>query len=402
VKVALLNQHTDNFGDDLATLAHCDRLAKGVPALELELVYAPYEWGSEVPLKDVNVSHSKSLRDFRPRRRDLLPFVSLGSPTVSRHAARRVLPGDLVDVLERSDEVVISPCGAAIGMHRSIPSLVCAAAAVAYGHRPTFALNTVGPSGDRLFDRVALEVFKRSSMFVRERASFDYLIHHGIPSTLGVDSAFALGPLGPADVPRGPRPIVYVPADMALHPRFYRPSCSAAELYSMVARALASNTALDEHPIHLLPHVHGCLTVEREQVFEEASRAFRANGIADERLVLRDDVSDALGYAEALGAALFVVAMRYHGCVGAAMAGVPFITLAYENKMLEVAHHCDLDDLALRNDQLSLAVLERLIARVVRSPDRYGNKIAQRRGRLRELASGPPNSIIIRNWGTPE
>ena len=124
---------------------------------------------------------------------------------------------EMARTIRESDIIFVTPCGASIGIYKDWPFLIRLLFCLYEKKTPVFYLDTVGKSGDWLFDHLAAKVTKKSKMYVREKASFEYLKSIGVVAKQGVDTAFSLPPLYNQ---RSDRKIGIVTTQLDWHPDF--------------------------------------------------------------------------------------------------------------------------------------------------------------------------------------
>ena len=338
MRIMVLNQHGANYGDDAAGFAAMYHLKRKFPSAEFAIVYNYYEHtggGPELPNLGDGVKHYAKLW---PANRDYLKLAIglLSGVRVDDYLS--VEMRTLVNLVRTCDLVFISPCGANIGIYRDGDFLTRIMAATYAGAKPIFHLNTIGKSGTLIFDFLAKRVLKRSVLFVREWCSYELMGKMGLAAGVGPDTAFALPARPPAETVRD---VVLVPTDVR---RWFR-NCAGFDMETFereLCQELTQFAAANGMAIRLIPHIH--------HQSDEAELLNRIAGrLRDERAknvsVMIDEQYDTYeGYEDRIARASLVVSMRYHGVVLAAKNGVPFVSLAYENKMAEVAAYSGCTD----------------------------------------------------------
>ena len=87
-----------------------------------------------------------------------------------------------------------------------------------------------------------------------------------------------------------------------------------------------------------MPHLN---TSEEHEFIYKIIKTMKEN--YDFNDVYFDEIKDMYTYYEKIANSYMVVGMRYHSIVLAAKAGIPFVSLAYENKMLEVSRYTSME-----------------------------------------------------------
>ena len=322
-KIAIINQHSVNVGDEAAGYALIERLVDGYRIQSIDVFYN----GSEAipcPQKASEiVSH-----DLR------LSLKNMGYIAIAVYLLAGIKINAAVKeyctVIKDADVVFVAPGGANIGIYKDWRYLVRLLFAVKVGKTPIFHWNTIGASGNKPFDFLARKALTRSKLYVREKKSCDYLDSIGLRSELGPDTAFLLKPI-PHSLES--KTIAFVPSELdSWHP-YYKQRPINDYVLSEYVPAVAQFAQQHSYKIEVIPHLRD----DTERHFnEEVCRLLKAHGCD---VTMRDDIDDFRDYDSALANADVVVGMRYHTAVLAAKNHRPFIVLAYENKALEVARY---------------------------------------------------------------
>ena len=347
-RIVVLNQHTNNFGDDAAGSALIGSSVRLLNADEVDIYYIWHRSGGRIPAPDGVCRHHKptllaGARDRRPR----MVLVALAGWLSPRLLPREFR--DMVATCHRADAVFVSPAGSNIGIYKDWMYLLTLLIVVHAGIRPIFCQNTIGASNSRVFNRVARRMLRRSQLHVRELASQEYLSELGLQSSLGVDTALLLPPLeegyastrSVSDSSRAGGYIAVVPTQLGNWHRDHRAFDDEKMLFGTLADSVSAVARDHDLRVVLVPHLHG--PEAEADMLHGIADAVSANGTSVEIAAL--DSLD--GYRRTLAAADVVVSMRYHGLVLAALAGVPCVSLSYENKMVEAARYLGLSALAL-------------------------------------------------------
>ena len=242
--------------------------------------------------------------------------------------------------IQDADIIYVTPCGASLGIYKDWAFLLRLLFVIMENKVPVFSLNTINASGNIVFDFFAKKVLKRSTIYVREKRSFDYLNGIGISSELGVDTAFSEKQLL---LTRKKDTIGLVVTLLGWHPEF-KGRDMGNEVLQNIIPGIAKYCIAHQYKIELIPHTgQPDETAYIKQIIKELEK----NGMAEQDLIFRDDIKTSDEYDEALASKWFVVGMRYHSIVLSAKNTVPFVALAYENKMKEVCRYTNCMDLYL-------------------------------------------------------
>lgn len=382
-RVTIVNQHTNNFGDDAAGIALVQRCFTELEATSVDVFYIWDGGEGGLPTDDPRVRHHhlpilSGTRDARPA---LARAVAIQAVRRGRaHPALRVL----TDTARASDFVLVSPAGSNIGIYKDWTYLLVLATLVLCGVRPVFFQNTIGRSNSRIFDRVARFVLRRSALFVREAASQRWLASAGLSSYLGVDTALLLDV---EPVERRDPVIAVVPTNLSGWHRDFKGDDDGRLWRNGLADALASSAAAAGLRVRIVPHLYGTQAEPAE--LQRFVDALEERGCAAEVA----EVSSLAAYVAELGRAAVVVSMRYHGLILSAAQGVPCVSLAYENKMTEAAAYLGQAELAMPVRDASAESIRRSVERALDQRERIEAMSRGRRETLTDIARGPLLSL---------
>lgn len=355
MRTLIVNQHTHNVGDEAAGVALVQMLlASGV----VERIDIVYHGPDRIPIDDprVNRAEGVELKEVGALSLALYLIFRWGGLGSGADALRRFR-----ELVHAADVVLVAPSGANIGIYRDWRFLVRVLLVVLQGVQPIFHWNTIGRSGDWLFDRVARFVLRRSRLYVREEASRVYLEELKLPCVTGPDTAFALEPVSAkvrADV------LCLIPSELdSWHPEFRGVGANRLLLGPIIS-SIASFAVANDLRVEILPH----LRTEGERVFNGRVRdELLASGMAPEA-VLTGVISSFYDYDIAIASSRFVVGGRYHSVILAGKNFRPFVALSYENKMKEACRYMGMSDFCVDLHHVETAgeevarCLERLLA----------------------------------------
>ena len=393
VRILVLNQYTNNFGDDAAGVALLYQIRQYFPDAHVNVVYAWNAGATRVPYDDAATVHHSDLA-FR---RDQLPhiawfclkrWIGVKNPSVG--------PFDpLLALIRSADVVVVAPCGASIGIYKDWLFLGRTLLAVLENKSPIFHLNTIGESGNYLFDLVSRFVLKRSLLYVREEKSVYELQRWGLRSIRGVDTVFSMPskPLHRSDRPY----LAIVPTKLATWHVDFRGTDIDRKLSRLLIREVAEFSLRRAMNIKLLPHLHGALS-ERHWLIE-LRRALILEGLEEDDVQIVSESSGLDAYEQGIACASLVLSMRYHGLIYAVKYGVPFLALSYENKMLEAARYAGMGEYSLPIAEVEAGRISNDLERAYRSHDSISKRLLDRVPILDSLARLPLQNLWLERSG---
>lgn len=342
--ITIINQHANNFGDEAACIAVLTKLLERKEISEINLMYIgkgivhfnnkKVKHNKDVSIKNIGLFHIVS-RIFLKK----LGYDYRGNKVLKKY----------LSIIDSSDLIFVSPAGADLGRYKVWAALLNLYLVNSCDKKIVFHLNTIGTSGSWIFDHYANKILRKSRIYVRERKSQRYLNSINIDSTFGVDSAFLLPNASIKKVET--KKIVFIPTQLSVWNKDYK--------YKDIEGFINDNIILpvikfsQEHglEIELLPHLG---TVEEKQYYESI-----ANEYGDAvKIGIAKDVKNVWDYQNHICNSLFVVSMRYHGIVIAAKNAIPFVSIAYENKMCEVSEYVNMKK---QNIEIKCVTYEKLM-----------------------------------------
>jgi len=389
-RAVILNQHTNNYGDDAAGVALASSL---VGALGVDTVDIFYIWqkngaglGLAAPtFNDHLIPELSGENDIR---------ASLAISIAKNVVFKRPLPTwlqRLVATSKEADNVFVSPAGSNIGIYKDWTYLFVLLALVTNGVRPIFFQNTIGSSNSRLFNLVAKYVLRRSELNVRELKTQKWLAQQGMSSYLGVDTAVLLEQSAQITAANDTDYIALVPTRLGNWHRDFRQFDEKTLVDGVLVQAIAATANARNLRVKIVPHLYG---PEGEAPYlQSILEQFTQAGCSAE-IVTTESYLDYMG---ALAQASAVVSMRYHGLILAAHAGVPCVSLAYENKMVEAATYLGLGDLCRHVAEMSKDELAELLASALDRKDSYRELMKDRLVLLQDIARGPLKAAQARS-----
>lgn len=321
MKILIVNQHTNNFGDDAAGVALVNCLLKIDKIEKIELLYCMPGF---LPIEDKRVIHNHWLDVRKLRRIEFLLYYFVGIKKGN------FIPG-LINKLKKYDLVLVSPCGSNLGIYKDWQLLFQDLVVVRNKKKLIFHLNTIAGSGNWIFDMLVRKLCKKSYVYVREKASQRYLEKRNIHTTWGPDSAFLLESKG--DIVKDSRKIAFIPSDVwSWHVNFKDETNEQFDKYILTQLVyFARNNCKD---IYILNHTNSA----DEKIFNAKVKKKIENLDSSIRVVL-PKIKTVYDYENMIRESYLVVGMRYHAIVLAAKNAIPFVSISYEQKMKEVSEY---------------------------------------------------------------
>lgn len=381
MKIAIVNQHTNNFGDDAAGTALVDTLHATFPGCHVDVFYMRHLDGVGLPTRSGNVSHH-----FLSRLQGRTKLTS-NKLAIALHLAFGVIvPREfrrMLTTCREADAVFVSPAGANLGRYRDWLYLYVVRLLTTGGVRLIFCQNTVGPSGSRVFDYFALRVFRKSDMFVREAASHQWLASHHIGSYLGVDTAILLP--RPDLVVRQPQ-LGVIPTSLDWH-ESHQDSSRESIVGSLLPNVVAQFATQHGLEVRIIPHLYGGMA--ESSLLEDIRRLLDERGIKA-TIASNTTLAD---YRREIAESKLILTMRYHGLVLAAHSEVPVVSLSYENKMLEAAAYWGIRDICVPLDDATEEIVQGALELALTNADAITAVVRERKALLHRIASAPVNSL---------
>ncbi|MFC3927400.1 polysaccharide pyruvyl transferase family protein [Streptococcus caprae] len=330
MKVIVINQYCENRGDEAAGTALVRNLL-GKPKIDqIDIIYNS---ANKLDIDHPKILHrNEELRLKKIGKLGILRYLLLRKTVLRRLSFANETMREMARTISEADVIYVTPCGASLGIYKDWAFLLRLLFVISENKTPVFCLNTINASGNILFDFLAKLVLRKSKVYVREQRSVDYLKSIQVKSELGVDTAFSEQPI---IMERDPKRIGLVVTLLEWHPEFTGRNMSQ-EVIENIVPGIAQYCIENEYEIELIPHTG---QQDETEYIQEVIRALEDNGMLKESLIFRKDVNTSDEYDLALASKRFVVGMRYHSIVLAAKNAVPFVALAYENKMKEVCKY---------------------------------------------------------------
>lgn len=349
-RIVILNQHCINFGDEAAGSALLRELITKYAPSRIDIFY---NGSSPIPFDSPLICHHYN--DITLKHMGVLGVASYllaGKPLND-------CVKNFESLVQQADLVLVAPGGANIGIYGDWRYLVRILMAEKSGATPVFHWNTVGKSGKFLFDLLSRKALANSKVYVREQQCSEYLASLGIPSIVGPDTAFLLDP-----IPRNrdiKKYIAFVPSYLdSWHPYFKKNNIDERILHELLP-VIGSFSLRHNISVEILPHY----ATQEEVAFDSGVVRLLSNLGVD--VSYRSDITNYMMYDNAIAQSLITVGMRYHSSVLAAKNSRPFLTLAYENKAMEVCKYTKMNDYAinLQDKAIDFSVVDSLLEQLL-------------------------------------
>lgn len=335
----LVNQHTLNFGDDIAGTSLIKQIFKFFPSENTTVQIVYNTPGSlKYPDKRVVDRNDVLLKDMgRVQIFLFMAFSLLGIQFVYKESLKAYKR-----MVQDADVILVSPGGANLGMYKDWRYLIKLYMVVVFKGRPIFHNNTIEYSNNWLFNIFEKIILNNSRIYVREMRSYNHLQEKGFFPMRGVDTAFSF-------VEEDTEPLisenylVFIPTNLDdWHPNFKKEPLSN-KVKKIVLKELAELSKQENLSIVILQHMHGSAT--ENDLYDECKRQLVGLGV---KTVSIPKIESCYQYDNVIRNSKFVASMRYHGVVMAIKNKTPFCSLEYENKMAEVCRYSQLMDLNIK------------------------------------------------------
>lgn len=351
MNILIINQHTKNYGDDLAGIALIKEIKRRFDKCRINILY---NTSGQLDIEDNKIIHEVdlTLKNIGALQIAMYLLFSLFRIEVIYNETLKKLR----DLVRESDYIFVSPCGANIGIYRDWRFLIRSLIVIQLGGELIFHNNTIGKSGNLLFDRIAKYILRRSRVFVREKASQNYLRSINVFSIRSVDTAFLLNNETSDQLNLVDNYSVFIPTNL----ENWHPDFKNVDIFKLVKEKVLKEYVdflkNNNLKLYILPHMHGEY-IETE-LHNRYLLAFVELGLPREQIHILC-VSNYSDYNYYIMKSKFVVSMRYHGIVMAIRNSIPFISLGYENKMNEVCKYSNVEHLNYKLVNINTWNLER-------------------------------------------
>ena len=354
LKILVINQHTANFGDDAAGVAMAIQLHQQFPDAELHFVYN-WPWGKDqflpIPYKQDKTFHHNEIIIQKTDLLDAIRYVSTKFlPILIKNRPQTTISA-YVNLVKESDFVIVSTGGSNIGIYQDWICLFRVLVAVLEKKRPVFHLNSLGKSGNLVFDIITKFVLNRSQVFVREKKSHEMLNKWGIYNVRGVDTALSLSATvkdlskdeqKAINLDIDEESIVFIPTRIGSWHPLYNKMNLEQTINQEIIPSLITFSQKHNLKIYILPHLYSVLS--ENKLLQNIQDTFLKLGLKEDQVKIIENISNFRDYEKCISHGRLVISMRYHGVILSIKQGIPFISLAYENKMKEACNYSEMLD----------------------------------------------------------
>lgn len=335
MKILIVNQHTLNFGDDAAGVALIQNLLQ---YKNLEKIDLFYNTAGQLPIKNQKVYHNPEIMLKKIGYMYLIKYFLLRGLGVKKY---NEYLEKMLQIIHEADYIFVSPCGANIGIYKDWRFLVKLLIIRKEKKIPIFYLNTIGKSGSFLFDFFAKKVLACSKIYVREKASLQYVQSLGYKAEFGSDTAFSLIPVESTQKVEGDY-IGFIPTMLKnWHPNFKNIDITK-RFYQEILPTVAHFARNQGLLVKLIPHLN---STDEKLFYDTVQSELEKMGVL---VVQAKKVYTVFGYYQEIAHAKYIIGMRYHSIVLSIKSGVPFLSLSYENKMQEVCDYANMSSFSLK------------------------------------------------------
>lgn len=380
MEIVLINQHANNFGDEAAAIALIEELVDSYKDVHITIHYL-----GKGTIRYAN----KAIENFEYRLRDF-GIIKIGKRIIKNFVGIKKETDERLikfgDTIYCADYIFVSPSGADLGHYNGWSALVEIALVMSYGKNVIFHLNSIDKSPQWLFERLKRIVLKKSTIYVREKKSKEYLNNIGIHSEFGIDTAFLLKKM---TVPKQ-RCIAFIYSEYDFCFTVEQKKKIKEDIKLFVIKPMITFLKENDYKVKLVPHMSTEKELEYLRLLKDIFDQ-EAEGIC----LIEEKVSNALEYQRSIAEATVVISMRYHGLVMAANNSIPFISLSYDSKMDEVSEYCGNAKYNHSLFDLSSFKFKEEIEEIIINQDRISLNLKRHVDLLRETATAPVSDNIF-------
>lgn len=334
MKVLIINQHTLNFGDDIAGISLLQNLLEYKQINEIDIIY---NTKGKLMIDNERINHNQDIMLKNMGYLKLIKYFMFRGLGVNNFKNEPL--DKFIKIVNEADYIFVAPCGANIGIYKDWRFLIKLLMIIKEGKTPIFHLNTIGKSGSLIFDYLSKNVLKKSIIYVREQKSLEYIKNLGLNAKFGVDTAFSFKE---NESVNKKEVIAFVPTILKnWHPNFKNIDIDKL-VFEEILPVIAEFSIKNNLSIELVPHLNS--EIEKGYYIRILNSLKERNAIVK----YREDIKNVYEYNNAIKSSKIVIGMRYHSIVLAIKNLVPFISLAYENKMKEVCDYSGKSELSLK------------------------------------------------------
>lgn len=390
MKICVINTHTNNFGDDAACVAMAEQIREAFPYTHIDFIYNVYEKSNPIPFSDSNSTHYNELPMYKNDLFDglkyliskVFPFIHYGNGAVKK----------TVDIIKNTDMVISAPCGANIGVYKDWIHLLRLLMATLEGHTPIIHLNTVGKSGNIVFDFLAKFALKRSKVYVREAKSVRELKAWGISSEQGVDTAFSLKDKKIQEKSTVPY-LAFIPTKLDTWHKSYKKNPVDDKIITKINEV--SHFCIKEKlDIRIIPHLTGIHS--EKELLSFYKELFIKNGMEENRVIIEQQCLSFWDYEDLIRKSNIVLSMRYHGIIFSVKNAVPFLSLSYENKMVEACKYSGMGKYSIDISEVDKVNILKTLEEIYNNKTEIINSLKNKRDFLERLSRLPVQELKLK------
>lgn len=377
MKILLVNQPIGNRGDEAAYRALIKTLSKH-EKFEIEVLLEGREDGISDEIinlfagtKYTNVEYIKYKPDVISAR---LPYRSFLIPDFLTRICELLSPTTrrLISAIKKADLILCAPGGVCMGPYRNWTHIWYLYKALELGKSVAIYSRSFGPfreasKQDKLFKHISLEILRKLCFLsLRDSKSQEYAKQLGVHFTKSIDTTFLGNPH--KEIPeeyqhiRNKPYVVFVPNELnAWHPDFENISPKKFErFYKDILKYIISRGLR----VVMVPQTYKPCK-RRDYIYFQKL----ASGYGENVIVVSDEYDSGIQQA-IIRSSSIVVGARYHSIVFAINNSVPFVSLAYEHKMiglpdlLGLNHMCyDLIEKGVDRTNIVIKMIENVLDR---------------------------------------
>ena len=149
--ISIVNQQGHNYGDEAAGCALIQELCKISDVEKINVFYAS---DSIIPISHIKVQHYVEITLKSMGLHNIMVYLLFNFKNSLNNIRNKELQ-QFVATIFQSDIVFVSPCGASIGIYKDWRYLLRLLIVTKTGKSPIFHFNTIGKSGNVIFDFVS-------------------------------------------------------------------------------------------------------------------------------------------------------------------------------------------------------------------------------------------------------
>ncbi|MGM0340143.1 polysaccharide pyruvyl transferase family protein [Enterococcus sp. AZ007] len=339
MNICIINQHTLNYGDEIAGTSLIDQLFSLAKKEEKEIkIHVLYNSSERLQYTKKNLYHREDIKLSNMGVMSIFFVLFLGFIGIEYQPNKFVK--EFNETIKKSDYIVVAPGGANIGIYKDWRYLVRLLMVVNLKRRLIFHNNTIGKSNSFIFNLFSRYILKRSDLYVREKKSLELMNSMHFSATRTVDTGFLFNNTEKFNTDLEDY-FVFVPTRIEnWHPNFKGFDVDNI-INSIVLPSFVQLSKQNQKKIVILPHLNGDLS-EKELLEHYKERITSLD--FDSKDVIIPTLSSCYEYDNFIKNSDFVLSMRYHGVIMAIKNKVKFFSLSYENKMKEACNYSGFPD----------------------------------------------------------